>query len=137
MKPYLAMGLFALYVVAVSLLRILPADREFPRLAAMKRSWGRGRGLAFHFVTNVGVPMVLGIVFLSRGVASFPASSEHGLMAPLHHYHSLVHLQYRLPGPAPAPSELVYSGEIALLLPMEPAVEKVRSEVVFQIPLSP
>lgn len=66
-SPQLAMGLFSLYVFLVSAFRLM-ADEEFPRLAAMKRSWGRTQGLVMHFVSNVGLPMVLGIVFLSRGV---------------------------------------------------------------------
>ncbi|MBE0596537.1 MAG: hypothetical protein IH614_04645 [Desulfuromonadales bacterium] len=136
MKPYFAMGLFALYVVIISLLRVLP-DREFSRLAAMKRIWGRQSGLAIHFVTNVGLPMVIGIVFLGQGIASFPQLAEQGLWAPAHHSHSLPHLQYHLPGPAPTPADLVYSGEIALLLPMDPVREKVRREIIFHIPLSP
>ncbi len=68
MNSYLAMGLFALYVVAVTLVRCLAED-EFFRLTAMKRRWGRSRGLLMHFLANVALPMVLGIVFLTRGIA--------------------------------------------------------------------
>lgn len=64
----MAMGLFSLYVVIVSLLRIM-AEREFFRLTVMKRLWGRTRGLVLHFVTNVALPLVLGIVFLTQGVS--------------------------------------------------------------------
>ncbi|PLX83370.1 MAG: hypothetical protein C0617_12690 [Desulfuromonas sp.] len=71
-NPYIAMGLFALYVVLVSLVRLL-AEKEYFRLTAMKRVWGRSRGLAFHFISNVALPLVLGIVFFSRGVAGFGA----------------------------------------------------------------
>ena len=67
MDPHFAMGVFALYVVIVSLVR-LSASREFPRLTAMKRAWGRSRGMLLHFLTNVALPMVLGIVFMSRGI---------------------------------------------------------------------
>jgi hypothetical protein len=35
----------------------------------MKRLWGRTRGLLAHFLTNVALPLVLGIVFLTRGIA--------------------------------------------------------------------
>lgn len=70
MNTYLVMGLFALYVVTVSLLRLM-AEREFPRVTAMKRLWGRSRGLVLHFTTNVALPLVFGIVFLGRGVAGF------------------------------------------------------------------
>jgi hypothetical protein len=70
MNSHLVMGLFALYVVIVSLLRLM-AEREFPRVTAMKRLWGRSRGLLLHFTTNVALPLVFGIVFLGRGVAGF------------------------------------------------------------------
>lgn len=70
MNTYLVMGLFALYVVTVSLLRLM-AEREFPRVTAMKRIWGRSRGLVLHFTTNIALPLVFGIVFLGRGVAGF------------------------------------------------------------------
>ena len=65
MNSYLVMGLFALYVVAVSLGRYLRED-EFFRLTAMKRLWGRSRGLIMYFVSHVALPMVLGIVFIAQ-----------------------------------------------------------------------
>ena len=68
MKSYLVMAFFAFYVVAVTLLRSL-RDEEFHRLTAMKRLWGRQRGLVFHFLANIALPLVLGIVFISIGVA--------------------------------------------------------------------
>lgn len=64
----LAMGVFALFVVVVSLCRIM-AEEEFPALTATKRIWGRRRGLLFHFLSHVGLPLVFGVVFLTRGVA--------------------------------------------------------------------
>ncbi len=64
---HFAMGIFALYVVVVSLVRIM-ADREFIRLTQMKQVWGRKRGLLFHFVSNVALPLVCGVVFLSSGI---------------------------------------------------------------------
>lgn len=67
MNPHLAMGIFALYVVIVSLVRLM-ASREFPRLTAMKKAWGRSRGVLLHFLTNVALPLVVGIVFMSRGI---------------------------------------------------------------------
>lgn len=67
MKTYLVMGLFALYVVAISLGRYL-REEEFFRLTAMKRIWGRSRGLAIYFVSNVALPLVLGIIFISQAV---------------------------------------------------------------------
>ena len=71
MNSYLVMGLFALYVVAVSLVRYLRED-EFFRLTAMKRLWGRSRGLIFHFLANVALPMVLGIVFITQAAVHDP-----------------------------------------------------------------
>jgi hypothetical protein len=67
MNLHLAMGLFALYVVIVSLVRLM-ASREFPRLTAMKKAWGRSRGVLLHFISNVALPLVFGIVFMSRGI---------------------------------------------------------------------
>jgi len=67
MNLHLAMGIFALYVVIVSLVRLM-ASREFPRLTAMKKVWGRRRGVLLHFISNVALPLVLGIVFMSRGI---------------------------------------------------------------------
>lgn len=64
---YLAMGIFAFYIVGVSLWRIM-AEQEFFRLTAMKKIWGRRRGLSFHFLSNVALPLVVGIVFFSQGV---------------------------------------------------------------------
>jgi hypothetical protein len=83
MNSYLVMGLFALYVVIVSLLRLM-AEREFPRVTAMKRVWGRSRGLLLHFTTNVALPLVFGIIFLGRGVAGFgePAASLSPILPP-------------------------------------------------------
>lgn len=64
---HLAMGLFALLVVVISLIRIM-AEEEFPALTATKKFWGRRRGLLFHFISHVGLPLVVGVVFLTRGV---------------------------------------------------------------------
>ena len=70
MNQHLVLGLFALVIVAVSLLRLL-SDQEFFRLTAMKKAWGRTRGLAMHFLGNVGLPLIAGIVFVAYGTASF------------------------------------------------------------------
>lgn len=67
-NAHLAMGVFALFVVVVSLFRIM-ADEEFPALTATKKIWGRRRGLMFHFLSHVGLPLVVGVIFLTRGVA--------------------------------------------------------------------
>ena len=67
LNRYLAMGIFAFYIVGVSLWRIM-AEQEFFLLTAMKKIWGRRRGLSFHFLSNVALPLVVGIVFFSQGV---------------------------------------------------------------------
>lgn len=72
MNPHIAMGIFALYVVLVSLSRLM-GSREFPRLTSMKKVWGRSRGIALHFLANVALPLVLGIVFMSRGIVGIGA----------------------------------------------------------------
>ena len=71
MKSYLVLGLFSLHVVVVSLVRYL-RDEEFFRLTAMKRLWGRPRGLVIHFLANFALPMVLGIVFITQAVVYDP-----------------------------------------------------------------
>lgn len=64
---HLAMGVFAFYVVGVSLWRVM-AEQEFFRLTAMKKIWGRKQGLFFHFLSNVALPLVAGIILFSQGV---------------------------------------------------------------------
>ncbi len=62
-------AIFAIYVVGVSLLRLLD-ENEYFRLTAMKKIWGRSRGLMLHFLSNVIVPMLFAIVFFCRGILS-------------------------------------------------------------------
>jgi hypothetical protein len=81
MNLHLAMGLFALYVVIVSLVRLM-ASREFPRLTAMKKVWGRSRGVLLHFISNVALPLVLGIVFMSRGIVGIGSVQAPGTYEP-------------------------------------------------------
>ncbi len=69
LNRHIAMGVFAFYVVIVSLVRIM-AEKEFFRLTALKKLWGRTVGLTIHFISNVALPLVFGIVFLSQGIAS-------------------------------------------------------------------
>lgn len=68
MENHAALGLFALYVVAVSFWRYL-GEAEIPAVTALKRCWGRTTGLLLHFLLNVLLPLVLGVCYLSRGVA--------------------------------------------------------------------
>lgn len=70
MNKALILSLFAFVVVAISFVRLL-AEQEFFRLTAMKRIWGRRLGLAMHFVVNVALPMVVGVVFMAQAVTSF------------------------------------------------------------------
>jgi len=91
-KSYIAMGLFAFLVTIISLLRIM-ADQEFYRLTAMKRAWGRSRGLSLHFVSSVVLPLICGVVFFTGGIsgvqliqpliAEKPFSSPAPLIKPL------------------------------------------------------
>ncbi len=67
MEAYVVKAFFALYVVAVSLLRLM-AEKEYFRLTAMKKVWGRSRGLLIHFLSNVILPMLFAIYFICRGV---------------------------------------------------------------------
>ncbi len=62
-------ALFSVYVVGVSLLRILD-ENEYFRLTAMKKIWGCSRGLMLHFLTNVIIPLLFAIVYLCRGILS-------------------------------------------------------------------
>jgi hypothetical protein len=120
MKAYFAMGLFALYVALVFLARAR-SEQEFARLAVMKKMWGRTRGIAVLFLANVALPLVLGIVFLGRGVADF-GTPESRMFAPLHHRAALAHMHVR-PAAPPVfidPAESIGNGEIALLLAAAP-----------------
>jgi hypothetical protein len=65
----LVKAIFATYVVGVSLIRLLD-DNEYFRLTAMKKIWGRSRGLMLHFLTQVIVPMLFALVFFCRGIIS-------------------------------------------------------------------
>ena len=64
-------ALFGLYIVVVSLLRLM-ADNEYFRLTLMKKVWGRSQGLAIHFLSNVVMPMLFAIYFFCRGIAALP-----------------------------------------------------------------
>ena len=58
---------FALYVVVVSLLRLM-ANHEYFLLTAMKKVWGTSRGLLIHFLSNVILPMLFALYFLCRSL---------------------------------------------------------------------
>ena len=62
MDTNLVMAIFAVYIVCVSLLRLL-SDREYFRLTDMKKIWGRSRGLFLHFLTNVILPLLFALIY--------------------------------------------------------------------------
>ncbi len=68
----LVKAIFAIYVVGVSLIRLLD-ENEFFRLTAMKKVWGRSQGLMLHFITNVIVPMLFALVFICRSILNMAA----------------------------------------------------------------
>jgi len=68
MSTNIVLAGFAFYVFFVSLGRLMAAD-DPPRLRAMKKAWGRTRGLFLHFVTNVLIPLIVGVLYLARGAA--------------------------------------------------------------------
>jgi len=75
MNQSLTLALFAFVVAFISLLRLL-REQELFRLAALKRIWGRGKGLAIYFIANIALPVVAGIVFLAQGVVGFVPLTE-------------------------------------------------------------
>lgn len=72
MTPDLAKAWFAFYIVGIALIRLLD-DHEHFRLTAMKKIWGRSRGLLLHFLTNVAIPILFALVYFCRGVLTFSA----------------------------------------------------------------
>jgi hypothetical protein len=68
MEADLVKSIFATYVVTVSLLRLM-SDHEFFRLTAMKKVWGRTRGLLIHFIANIVLPLMLAMYYLCRSIA--------------------------------------------------------------------
>lgn len=64
-------ALFGFYIVVVSLVRLM-AENEYFRLTLMKKIWGRSRGLAIHFLSNVAMPMLFAIYFFCRGITAMP-----------------------------------------------------------------
>ncbi|MDY6848168.1 MAG: hypothetical protein AB7F20_07925 [Geoalkalibacter sp.] len=62
------MGLFALFVALFSLGRGL-SEEEFYRLTKLKKALGRTHGILCFFLTDVALPLVVGIMYLSKSVA--------------------------------------------------------------------
>ena len=69
MNSSFVLGLFALYVVGVSLCGILSGSSD-DCLAMVRKHWGRMQGLIFFFCLQVALPMLIGIVFVSWGIAN-------------------------------------------------------------------
>ncbi len=57
----LVKAIFAVYVVGVSLIRLLD-ENEYFRLTSMKKVYGRSRGLLYHFLSNVIIPLLFALV---------------------------------------------------------------------------
>jgi len=68
MEHHVALGVFAIYAMTVTLIRLL-FYVELPRVRTLKRVWGRTRGVMIYFVTDVVLPLALGIMFLARGLS--------------------------------------------------------------------
>ncbi len=116
MEPYFAMGLFALYVMAASLVQHLSARNG--ALPSLKRTWGHRQGVALHFLVFVGLPLAFGVVFLGRGIAAFDPASPAPLYAPAHHQHALPHLYGRTLSSidSVSPAAIFSTGEFPILM---------------------
>ena len=68
MEHHVALGVFAIYAMSVTLFRLL-FYIELPRVRTLKQVWGRTRGIMIYFVTDVLLPLALGIMFLARGLS--------------------------------------------------------------------
>jgi hypothetical protein len=66
MDPNLIKGVFAVYIVGVSLIRLMDDDEHY-YLAVVKKVWGRSQGLTLHFIANVCIPMVFALIAFSQG----------------------------------------------------------------------
>lgn len=72
MDPDLVRAMFAIYLVGVSLIRLLSDDAD-PDLMLIKSIWGRSRGLLLLFLTHVVVPSLFGLFYLCRGIVALAA----------------------------------------------------------------
>ncbi|MFA7535270.1 MAG: hypothetical protein WCY68_04210 [Desulfuromonadales bacterium] len=134
MKSHLALGFFAIYVVVISLCRLL-SDRLPQRLISMQKAWGRRLGLLLHFVAQVALPLVVGIIYVGQGVSLFARETERAVFAPVHHTYSLPYLYPRPGAPLPRPAEILANGEIALLLaPLPDSHRPQTAEVYAAVP---
>jgi hypothetical protein len=83
MNPEMTLGFFALYTAAISLLRRPPPVTE------SRQVWERRRGLLPHFLLNVAAPLVVGIVFITRGIVGLDggAARPYDAVPQKHVYH--------------------------------------------------
>jgi hypothetical protein len=90
MNSHMALGFFALYVVAVSLLRLL-TGRGLPPAAESRQLWERPRRLLSHFLLNVAAPLVVGVVFVTRGIVGLDggAARTYDSVPQKHAYHQV------------------------------------------------
>jgi hypothetical protein len=76
MNSHLALGFFALYVVVISLVRFL-TGKGMQSIAESRQVWDRRRGILPHFLVNVAAPLVVGIIFVTRGIVGMEGSTAH------------------------------------------------------------
>jgi hypothetical protein len=70
MNTHIILGLFALYVAAVSLWLVL-SGRHDTLLALLRQIWGRTIGHALFFVGRVALPLLICIICLGWGVRQY------------------------------------------------------------------
>lgn len=87
MNAHLILGLFALYVVAVTLCRVLSGSDE-TRLSLVRRIWGRTHGLGLYFAVHVVLPLLVGVLCMGQGVASY-TPAETSVTSQVQHLFSL------------------------------------------------
>lgn len=106
MNTHIILGLFALYVAAVSLCMVLIGQQE-PLLALLRRFWGRTLGHALYFFSRVALPLLICVLCLGWGVRHYESGiSFDRLEAPLQlnlkPYRALMQAMQRDNAPDPA-----------------------------------
>jgi hypothetical protein len=91
MNSHFALGLFALYVVIVSLWRFL-TGKGMQTISESRQVWERRSGILPHFLVNVAAPLVIGIVFITRGIVGLEGNSvaSYDAVPQKHAYHHIV-----------------------------------------------
>ncbi len=83
MNTHIILGLFALYVAAVSLWLVL-SGRHDTLLALLRQIWGRTIGHALFFVGRVALPLLIFIICLGWGVRQYDVTiAFHSFETPL------------------------------------------------------